>query len=342
MRNPLLSVLFLATAITGCSSTTQSTTRPTAAVATAPTIRLATYNIEHFNDHFRGFHMEQAAATQPASPETSDLIAFIKRANNENQWEIAQVLLDPDFSPDILAVEEGPEQSDLDFFNKKWLNGLYQTVIVFPSNSTYHQTVCLLLKPGFKVLDRKDQYFKEPDTGHNARGSALFARGPAFLLVQAPTGYTFWVGATHQKSKSGNSLEVTQWRNREAARTHAIVKELEHTSHHDVILLGDFNDSLGADDYEKDPTSGGDAMTTLVGPSADGFVLATKPLADKGANSFHGYYNTKYRELIDHALLTPEMAPRLKTVEIFRTNPFTMVASDHYPVLVTIDASPSK
>lgn len=339
MRKAFLSLALLAAGLAGCSSSTQSTTQPSTAAET-PTIRLATYNVEHFNDAFRGFHMERAAATQPASSEAADLIAYVKRANNEKQWEIAQVLLDPDFSPDVLAVEEGPEQSDLDFFNKKWLDGMYQTVIVFPTNSTAHQTVCLLLKPGFKVLERKDQYYKEPDPGRNARGAALFARGPAFLLVQAPTGYTFWVGATHQKSKAGNSLDVTQWRNREARRTHEIVRELEHS--HDVILLGDMNDSVGADDYERDPASGGDAMATLVGPSADGFVLATKPLADKGANSFHGYYNTKYRELIDHAVVTPEMAPRLKTVAVFRANPFTLVASDHYPVLVTIDASPSK
>lgn len=337
MRQSLLPLLFAA-ALAGCASTTATERAAGPAPQAGPTIRFATYNVEHFNDHFRGFHMEQAAATQPANPETSDLISFIKRANNENQWEVAQVINDPAFSPDVLAIEEGPQQSDLDFFNRKWLNSMYATAIVFPTNSTYHQSVCLLLKPGFKILDRRDQYYKEPDPGHNARGDALFARGPAFLLVQAPIGYTFWVGVTHQKSKSGNSLEVTQWRNREAKRTHEIIKELEHSAHPDVILLGDMNDALGADEYEKDPTSGGDAMATLVGPAADGFVLATQPLAAKGENSFHGYFNPKYRELIDHAVVTPEMAPRVKTVEVFRSNPFTSVASDHFPVLVTIDA----
>jgi exonuclease III len=342
MRTTL--VLLLA-ALAGCASAPRTpTTRPLQhadfSIQNSPnTISLATYNIELFQDHFRGFHMEQSAATRPVDADTKDLITVLKRMDNENQWEVSQVFLDPAFSPDIVAIEEGCQQSDLEFFNKRWLNSMYETVIVFPSNSTRSQTVGLMLKPGFKVLDRRDQYFKEPDTGHNARGAYLFARGPAFLLVQSPTGYTFWVGATHQKSKSGNNLEVTQWRNRESKRTHEILKDLEHTPTHDVILLGDMNDSLGQDQYERDATSGGDAVELLVGPKEDGFVLATRALAAKGENSFHGYFNTRYRELIDHAILSPEMAPRVRSVEVFRANPFTQVASDHYPVLIRIDAS---
>jgi endonuclease/exonuclease/phosphatase family metal-dependent hydrolase len=332
MRKPLHLALLLLV-LTGCSSSSNS-------ASTRPTITLATYNVEHFADHFRGHHMEQAATTRPVDAETKDLIAFIKRANTENQWEVANVITDPAFSPDILAIEEGPEQPDLDYFNKKWLNGMYATVIVFPSNTQYHQTVDLLLKPGFKILDRRDQYFKEPDTAHNARGSYLFARGPAFLLVQAPTGYTFWVGATHQKSKSKNSLESTQWRNREAKRTHEILKEIEHTDHHDVVLLGDMNDDLGLDEYESKPDSGGDSISLLVGPPSDGFVLATRSLAEKKEISFHGYDNPKYRSFIDHAILSSEMAPRLQSVKVFQ-NQWTPVASDHFPVMLKINAAPT-
>jgi endonuclease/exonuclease/phosphatase family metal-dependent hydrolase len=348
MRKPLLTLL-LATTLTACSSKPKTPPPPSPNPQSAlrnpqsPTLSLATYNIEHFDAHFAGFHLEKRAATRPADPEMKDLIDDIKRWNNENQWEIAQVFLDPAFSPDIVTIQEGCEQSDLEFFNKRWLNSAYATVIVFPSNTTRGQTVGMMLKPGFEILDRRDQYYKEPDTGgSNTRGDRLFARGPAFVLVKAPTGYTFWVGVTHQKSKSGNNLEVTQWRNRESKRTHEIMKDLHATTGHPVILLGDINDALGQDQFEKDPTSGGDAVELLAGPDDDDFSLATRPLADKNENSFHGYYNTRYRELIDHAVVSADLAKRVQHVEVFKSNPFTQVASDHYPVLVKIDASPAK
>src|SRR3954467_8919735 len=72
-------------------------------------ITIATYNVEHFADHFRGFHMDQAATTRPVDADMKDLIAAIKRWNTENQWEVANVISDPKFSPDILCIEEGPD-----------------------------------------------------------------------------------------------------------------------------------------------------------------------------------------------------------------------------------------
>ena len=56
-----------------------------------------------------------------------------------------------------------PEQSDLEYFNTKWLKGMYKKVIVFSTNTQQHQTVDMMLKPGFEVLERKDQYYLEPD-----------------------------------------------------------------------------------------------------------------------------------------------------------------------------------
>jgi endonuclease/exonuclease/phosphatase family metal-dependent hydrolase len=115
------------------------------------------------------------------------------------------------------------------------------------------------------------------------------------------------------------------------------MKELERTSTHDVILLGDMNDALGSDEFEKDPASGGDAIANLVGPPEDGFMLATRKLAERNENSFHGYYNPRYRELIDHAVVSKSMWPRVKSVEIFHDG-FTAVASDHFPVMIRLDA----
>jgi endonuclease/exonuclease/phosphatase family metal-dependent hydrolase len=129
-------------------------------------------------------------------------------------------------------------------------------------------------------------------------------------------------------------VEITQWRNREAVRTHQIIKELEKAGPADVILLGDMNDSLGLDEYEKDG-GGGDAIMNLVGPNQDGLILATKPLADAHQNSFNGYWRDRFRELIDHVVITPSMKDKIKDVQIFQDN-FTAVSSDHFPVMVKI------
>jgi hypothetical protein len=296
-----------------------------------------------------------AAATQPIAgdPAGARLLRTLRRENDEDNWEVARVILNPRFNPDILVIQEGPDFSDLRFFNNRWMQQAYETVIVLPSNTDRDQHLCVLLKKEFRVLTRRDRYRHEPDPG-NARGGRLFARGPAFVLVEAPGGYKFWVGTTHQKSKNPGvvtdaagkrlpdeapqvlqkRIEDTKWRNREAARTHAIVKELEKAGPTDVILLGDLNDSVGLDDAER--KAGADTIATLLGPADAGLVLATQPLADAKKISFHNYDDTRHRELIDHIILTRSMKSQVLDVRVIDDLPMAQVASDHYPVMITI------
>ncbi len=217
----------------------------------------------------------------------------------------------------------------------------YGTAVVFPTNTDRNQHLGMLLKPGFKLAEKRDKYYLEKDTVPNGRGDRLFARGPAFCLIETPGGYRFWVGVTHQKSKSGNSVDVTKWRNREAVRTHEIMKELRRQGPADVVLLGDVNDDLGVGEFEAE--AGGDTIANLVGPPADKFVLATRALAEKGEISFGGYWNPRYRSLIDHVVTTPEMKDQIEGVGVFKEGT-ARSASDHYPVYVKIrsDAATSQ
>lgn len=318
----------------------------------AQEIRIATYNVEMWDDSFAA----HAAATQPIAqnPAGAELLQKLRRENDEDNWEVAQVILDPKFSPDILVIQEGPDFGDLRFFNNRWLQQTYETVQVLPSNTDRNQNLCVLMKKGFRILTRRDRYRHEPDAIGNDRGGRLFARGPAFVLVEAPGGYKFWVGTTHQKSKNpglvadaaGKRLpdeapqvlqkrvEDTKWRNREAARTHEIIKELEKAGPTDVIFLGDMNDSVGLDDAERE--AGADTIATLVGPPAAGLILATQPLADAKKISFHNYDDTRHRELIDHILITPSLKSQVVNVRVVDDVPLAVVASDHYPVMITI------
>ena len=308
----------------------------TSAPAGAETITLGTYNVEHFNENFLG---HRVATSQPAlakEPVVKSLLDKVKYENDEDNWEVAQVILDPRFNPDVLVVQEGCDQKDLEFFNKRWLNDAYATLITFPTNTDRAQHLNLLLKPGFKVIERRDRYHLEPDPLPNPRGARLFARGPAFALVESPSGYRFWVGTTHQKSKGGNSAAVTAWRNREAKRTHEIMKELAaSTGVRDVILLGDMNDEPGIQEFELE--GGGDVIANLVGPESDGFILATKPLVDQGKLSFGGYWNTRFRSLIDHIVISQDVKDQVEDVQVIDWG-LAPAASDHYPVMMKIRA----
>lgn len=300
----------------------------------AETVTVATYNVEHFESHFTGYKLGKTPEAKKDGL-LKEMIADERRQNDEDNWEVSRVITHPALNPDVLVIEEGCTQANLEYFNKRWLRDAYATVIVFPTNSERDQNLCLLLKPGFKVIERKDQYYMEKDTVRNDRGSRLFARGPAFTLVETPGGYRFWVGVTHQKSKSGNSVQVTAWRNREAKRTHQIMLELQKAGPDDVILLGDMNDELGVGEYEDDPASGGDSIANLVGPPADKFFLATEALAASGKISFGGYWNPKFRSFIDHVVVTPSMKDQIESVDVF-TGALAPAASDHYPVFVKI------
>jgi endonuclease/exonuclease/phosphatase family metal-dependent hydrolase len=307
--------------------------------AAQETFTVATYNVEQWHTNFEGHRMQMATrkSNEPVSERMNEIITTERFQNDEDNWEVAQVILDKSFNPDVLVVQEGCGQSDLSFFNKRWLNNAYGTVVQFPSNTDREQHLCMLLKPGFKILQRRDKYHEEQDpAGGNERGARLFARGPVFCLVQSPGGYKFWVGVTHQKSKRDNDVANTEWRNREARRTHEIMKELEKAGPDDVILLGDMNDEPGVQEFED--KGGGDTIANLLGPEQDGFTLVTRPLHEAKEFSFGGYWRTDRRTLIDHVVVSKGMKDQVGDAKVVKTPPLAPAASDHYPVMVTVKA----
>ncbi len=312
-----------------------SNAQPAAAAAPAQ-VRIVTFNIENWRNHFFAFKMNKRASTQPAwDDDVKELIQIARQDADTENWAAARAILDPSVRPDIMVMQEGCSQEDLNFFNTQFLNGYFDTVHVFPSNTERGQNIGILMRPGFKVLEYRQDYYKEPDTAgvNTIQTGFLFARGPGFAHVQAPDGNTFWVGTNHQKSKSGNSVEVTKWRNAEAKRTHEILQDLRK-SDPEVIFLGDLNDELGYQEFELE--AGGSAIDLLVGSGDDALVLATKPLVDKGAISYHGRMRGRHRSFIDHAIITPEAAKQLKDIHV-GVSPHAEYASDHYPVVLTFE-----
>lgn len=319
-------------------------------MARAEEVRIVTYNVEHWSAKFDTKALAAWAKKQPESEELNNLIRTERNQDDEDNWEVAQTIQNKKLNPDIMVFQEGCSQEDLDAFNKKWLDGAYATAKVFPGNSGRAQYTGILMKPGFEILETRDQYYKEKDTvpkdflktdegdepSDAAKENRLFARGPAFVKVKTPGGYVFWMGTNHQKSKSGNSADVTAWRNREAKRTHEIILELASDGT-DVVFAGDMNDELGIQEFELQ--GGGDVIANLVG--TDGKVLlATRELDAKGEISFGGYNREFFRSFIDHVFVSASLKDRIVSVSVFKED-LARVASDHYPVLMVI-RSPDK
>ncbi len=328
----LLPVLLLLALWLGCDSPAPA---PAAADTPAPeavTVRVATYNIENWRDHFESWRRREERPTEEAAQEA---LRQERYQNDEDNWEIAQVLLDPEFAPDIILFQEGAAQAEIEQFNAQWLGGAYETIRVFASNDDRGQTIGIMMKPGFRLMEVEEAYHQMPDPQDlNPRSDFLFARGPAFALVEAPGGMRFWVGTNHQKSKGGgNDAAMTRWRNAEAAATRQIMKELIARGPGELVFLGDVNDELGIQAFELE--GGGDVVGTLIGPPEEGFVLATRGLSEQGQVSFLGYWNQTYRSLIDHVVLSPALADRAGEAVVYDTA-WARVASDHLPVYVDI------
>jgi hypothetical protein len=313
-------------------------------LAGAEEIRIATYNIENWRLRFDTRQLTAWAKTQPESEELNQLIRSERNQDDEDNWEIAETIKAPAVNADILVFQEGCNQEDLEYFNKRWLGGMYKTVKVFKTNTNRDQHTGILLKEGFEILETREDYHLEKDTvakdwlnagddGDEAtiRENRLFARGPAFVKVKSPGGYVFWVGTNHQKSKSGNDVNVAAWRLRESKRTHEIIADLARDGT-DVVFGGDMNDELGIQEFENE--AGGDAIAALEGSGGE-TILATRPLAQKGEISFGGYMRDRFRSFIDHFVVSKSLADRIAGVSVYR-NGLAPVASDHYPVVLVI------
>ncbi len=298
------------------------------------TVRVATWNIENWKDHFQDLRDKDLPA--PATEDGRERRRQEGYQNAEDNWEVATVLLDPAFAPDILVFQEGCSQEELDSFAEEWLGDVYPTRVVFRGNSGRGQTLGVIMRDGYEIVDTYDDLVDVPDDEDlNPRSDMLFGRGPVFVLIKTPGGKTVWVGTTHQKSKGGNSVEVTKWRSAEAKATHGAMLELAKKA--PVFLLGDMNDEIGLQEYEV--PAGGDVMADLAGLNnddpADDFVTVTHDLAMAGVVTYSGYWRDRFRSFIDHIVVDPAGAKLVTNVGVF-DNTWVRVASDHVPVYIDI------
>src|SRR5437870_3048699 len=80
--------------------------------AGAETITVATYNVEHFENHFEAFKLSKTSEAKKDGP-LKEIVETLRHSNDEDNWETAQVILDKAFNPDVLVIEEGCSESNL-------------------------------------------------------------------------------------------------------------------------------------------------------------------------------------------------------------------------------------
>ena len=307
--------LFIYCGLAGCSAT-----QSTAKSEPANTVRIAAYNIEHF-----GMMFDQHDVPWNDRDKTEyyrDL---------EDIYEVARVIKMDNFDPDIICIEEGPTQKNLELFNKKDLDGKYEFVKVFDGNSTRGQTLCMMAKKGFNPI-KIDQYYEEIDPADPAGKERLFSRGPAFVTFETPCGAKICVGVTHIKSKYGDNPEMVKFRSRQTARLGEICQGYMDSGIDYVTVMGDFNDYFGMD--ENETKAGLDAVAQVNVDKKD-LKCLTYDLQMMGKNSYHCMLKpAKYRSFLDHAFASKKLADAVVDVQLFNP-PIADVASDHWPIMVT-------
>ncbi|MBN2064716.1 MAG: endonuclease/exonuclease/phosphatase family protein [Sedimentisphaerales bacterium] len=292
-----------------------------AANSSAETIKVATYNIELFSDMFDQHKLPSSQRNRTE---------YFRDC--EDIYEVARVITLPQFSPDILCIQEAPDQEALELFNKEYLKGYYQFVQVFKGNSTSRQHLAMMAKTGFKA-ESVDEYYKDKDPADSNNKKLLFSRGPAFVTFITPANNRIIIGLTHIKSKAGDNAPMVLRRTRQIARIREICENYIETKPY-VAVLGDFNDSFGKDNNEIK------ANTDALAEALAGKVLLrslTKPLQEQGQYSYHCQLKPiRYRSFLDHIFVSIPLFQTTQNTTII-TDPIADVASDHWPVMATFE-----
>src|SRR5687768_14360769 len=88
--------------------------------ASGETVSLATYNIEHFESSFEHYRLTRDKKIKDnPDPVLKALLEEERLQNEEDQWEVSRVITHPRLNPDVIVIQEGCSQSNLEYFNKR-------------------------------------------------------------------------------------------------------------------------------------------------------------------------------------------------------------------------------
>ena len=254
-----------------------------------------------------------------------------------------------DVNADILAVIEADNRPALDRFSNEVLQRItpqgvpYEHVMLIDGNDERGIDVGLMTRGGFPVRDMRSHIY---DTDGN--GSRIFSRDCPEYAVETPGGEFVWVLPNHFKSKfGGNNQASRDRRTAQAARTAAIYNELRANGQHNVVVLGDFNDTPDSDELQ--PLLNATDLQDVAGHPT--FNVGAFPGQEDRTGTFDlGHPNDK----IDYLLLSPALFGRVSACGLFRKGAWPgsrpvrwetypeltekiHVASDHHVIWAEVD-----
>jgi len=294
---------------------------------------------------------------------------FIKRprtgspsivANGRNDWigwlelkheEVREVAVENtarvirDVDADILAVIEAEDRISLKMFNDDILGSQdiggnpYEHTMVIDGNDGRGIDVGVMTKKGFSI----DMMRSHVDD-LNSQGRPIFSRDCPEFAIQTPGGDFIWILPNHFKSKfGGDSARSRARRKKQAERTAEIYQNLIEEGWHNIIVLGDLNDTPDSDPLKP----------LLIG--TDLKDVSDHPSFDPGEYSGKGTYASGTdRNKIDYLLLSPSLYDLVKSSGLFRKGAWAGkrrkkwpmypeiktekdVASDHHVIWVELD-----
>lgn len=225
---------------------------------------------------------------------------------------------------DVLAFQEvGDREPLLDILKRvnRGLKGDKYTVALTPSHDPRGINVAVATR----FSERGRFTFQDREFGDEA-DTMKFSRDLFGVQIAATPSYTFLFFVTHLKSKLARSEEesrrATRKRGLEAAEIRAILEDRQlGYIKQPLLLAGDMND---------DPGTGPIQTLCGRGPKALKDILAAAHPDD------HTYPTHKRRKKTRLDYILASRSIKIGDYKIHRDNPLTKLASDHYPVSVTV------
>lgn len=202
---------------------------------------------------------------------------------------------------DIIGIIEAEDRPSLVRFNKEFLNGMYEHIMLVDGNDERGIDVGIMTKPGFEIKSIRSNVDTTDATG------IIFSRDCPQYEIRRSDGTVLHVLVNHFKSQSGGGDAK---RLRQAAEVRRIVDSLVGQGHH-VIVLGDFNE--GPTTVDKHASSLG-VLYSNNSPLVDCY---SRPEFDAG-NRPGTFDACGIRNRLDYIFISHSLIASFRKGEIFR------------------------
>ncbi|NJM84695.1 MAG: endonuclease [Tabrizicola sp.] len=344
---------------------------------TTADLRIATYNVEWFNGLFNDKGRLMADGTPSAR-------YGVSRAEQIGALGIVFTAMDADAVMIIEAPDTNGRRSTvkaLENFARQFRLRAHKAIIGFPSDT--EQEIALLYDPERMTVEhdprgpdhalpdgpapRFDKSFRYDLDADTVWETITFSKPPLELAVRPANGEPFRLIGVHAKSKAPHGargreelirLSIENRRKQLAQCLWIRQRVEEHLgAGESLIVLGDFNDGPGLDEFEK--LFGRSGVEVVLGPVAEPALRLYDPhaamafqshvaLAPTTARFYLAPKKRYFEALLDFMMVSPDLSARAPEWRIW--HPFNdprimavpelrealLQASDHFPVTLDI------